>query len=296
MAKPKISPPKKLDVADAVSQVEVPRIKWKVVGAVVGAFAILWVTALMMTPSIGYWGVGAMGVLTAAALGLGIYVWRMTRKQAEILDIMKAAQGAEGRAQALEKLAADSDKDAMKALARAQLLAQEDPQKALEVLEGIDIAKAPSLVQDEVRSQRAMMYCFMNRPKDARPLVDEIKIDRVPDRKVKAKYAATVAEAFARTGKHDEAKKLLEEYKPDDPNVGSEIAPLLLRAQVYTYMATKNRGLAKKALDGLVAIDPNMVAPFVQRNVKPELQKMALQALADAGLAPRPQMKVRMKF
>jgi hypothetical protein len=58
---------------------------------------------------------------------------------------------------------------------------------------------------------------------------------------------------------------------------------------------TKNRGLAKKALDQLIALDPNMVAPFVQNNVNPELQKLALSALSDAGLAPRPQMKMRMK-
>jgi tetratricopeptide (TPR) repeat protein len=294
VAKPKISPPKRVDVAEAASQVEVPRIKWKVLGSILAGFAILWVTALMMTPSIGYWGVGVVAVLTVAAAGLGLYAWRMMSKQREILDIMKSAQGAEGRREALSRLAEGGDKDVMKALAHAQLLAQEDPHKALEALEAIDIAKAPSMVQDEVRSQRAMMYCFMGRPKDARPLVDDIKIDRQPDKKVKAKYAAVVAETFARTGKHDEAKKLLDEYKAED--AGDDLAPLLLRAQVYTYSATKNRGLAKKALDGLVAIDPNMVAPFVQKNTKPELQKLALSALSDAGLAPRPQMKLKMKM
>ena len=231
-----------------------------------------------------------------AALGLAFYVWRLTRKQREILDIMRAAQGEGGRREAIERLALGSDKDAMKALARAQLLAQEDPQKSLEALEAIDIAKAPSMVQDEIRSQRAMMYLFMNRPKDARPLADEIKIERQPDSKAKAKYAATVAEAFARTGKPEEAKKLLTEYKADDPTWAAEVGPLLWRAQVYTYMATKNRGLAKKALDALIALDPNMVAPFVQKTVNPELQKLALSALADAGLAPRPQMKMRMKM
>ena len=295
MAKPKISPPKKVDIAEAASQVEVPRVKWSVIGAIAGGFAILWVTALMMMPSIGYWGVGVMGVLTLLAIGLALYVLRMTRKQQEILQIMKGAQGAEGRREAIEKLAADGDKDALKAIARAQLLAQENPQAALEVLEGINIEKAPTMVQDEVRSQRAMMYCFMNRVKEARPLVDEIKLERSPDRKVKAKYAATIAETFARTGNPEGAKKLLDEYKADDPAYGAEIGPLLYRAQVYTYSLTKNRGLARKALDALIAMDPNMVAPFVQKNAKPELQKLAMEALAAAGMAPRPQMKMRMK-
>ena len=97
MAKPKITPPKKLDIAEAASNVEVPRIKWKVIGAILGGFAILWFTALMMMPAIGYWGVGVMGVLTVVAIGLGIYVFRMTQKQREILDIMKGAQGEAGR-------------------------------------------------------------------------------------------------------------------------------------------------------------------------------------------------------
>ena len=296
MAKPKISAPKKVDIAEAASQVEMPRIKWKMVATVLGGFLVLWITALMMMPAVGYWGIGVVGALTLAALGLALYVWRLTRKQREILDIMRGAQGDEGRRGAIERPGMGSDKDALKALARAQLLAQEDPQLAIAALEAIDIEKAPLVVQDEIRSQRAMMYLFMNRPKEARELADGIKIERQPEAKSKAKYAATVAEAFARTGKHDEAKKLLEDYKADDPAWASEVGPLLYRAQVYTYFATKNRGLAKKALDRLIAIDPNMVSPFVQKNVRPELQKLAMSALADAGLAPRPQMKVRMKM
>jgi tetratricopeptide (TPR) repeat protein len=296
VAKPKISPPKKIDIAEAASQVETPRIKWKIVGTVLAGFLVLWITAAMMYPVISYWGLVVVGILTVAALGLAFYVWRLTSKQKDILDIMRAAQGEGGRKEAIDRLAAGADKDAMKALARAQLLAQEDPQKSLEALEAIDIEKAPALVRDEIRSQRAMMYLFMNRPKEARPLVDEMKLERQPDAKAKAKYAATIAEAFARTGNADEAKKLMTEYKADDPQWTAEVGPLLWRAQVYTFMATKNRGLAKKALDQLIAIDPNMVAPFVQKNMNPELQKLAMQALSDAGLAPRPQMKMRMKM
>jgi hypothetical protein len=296
VAKPKISPPKKVDVAQAAAQVEIPGIKWKVVGTVLGGFALLWVTALMMMPSFGYWGIGVVGALTLAALGLGLYVWRLTYKQREILDIMRGAQGDAGRREAIERLGAAGEKDALKALARAQLMAQEDPQAAIEALEAIDIDKAPAVAQDEVRSQRAMLYLFLNRPKDARPLADAMKIERQPEPKAKAKYAAVVAEAFARTGKAAEAKKLLDEYKADDARWAADVGPLLYRAQVFTYMETKNRGLAKKALDALVKIEPNMLAPFVQKGARPELQKLAMQALSDAGLAPRQQMKMRMKM
>jgi tetratricopeptide (TPR) repeat protein len=296
VAKPKITAPKKVDIAEAAARVELPRIKWKILGTVLLGFGVLWITALMMMPSIGYWGVGAVAALTLAALGLALYVWRITHKQREILEIMRGAQGEGGRKDAIERLGTGADKDAMKALARAQLLAQEDPQQALEALEAIDIDKAPAVVQDEVRSQRAMMYLFMGRPKDARPMVDDIKLDRTSDARTRAKYVASIAEAYARTGRHDDAKKLLDDYKADDPQWAQDVGPLLYRAQVYTYVNTKNRGLAKRALDRLVALDPNMVAPFVQKNVKPELQKLALSALADAGLAPRQQMKMRMKM
>jgi len=295
VAKPKISPPKKVDVAEAAAKVETPRVKWKVVGTIALGFVALWLTSIMMIPSIGYWGVGVVGVLTLVALGFGGYVFRLTRKQSEILDIMRGAQGDAGRKQAIERLAQGADKDAMKALARAQLLAQEDPQEAIKALEAIDIASAPALAQDEIRAQRAMMYLFMGRSKEALPLVEEIKLERQPEPKAKAKYAATIAEAYARNGKHEQAKTLLDDYNADDTRWAEDVGPLLYRAQVYTYVATKNRGLAKKALDALVRIEPNMVAPFVQRNVKPELQKLALAALSDAGLAPRAQMKTRMK-
>jgi tetratricopeptide (TPR) repeat protein len=295
VAKPKIAPPKKVDIAQAAAQVEAPRVKWKVVGMIAAGFAALWLTSIMMIPAIGYWGVGVVGALTLAAVGFGVYVLRLTRKQSEILDIMRGAQGEAGRKQAIERLAQGSDKDAMKALARAQLLAQEDPQAAIEALEAIDIASAPALAQDEIRSQRAMMYLFMGRAKDALPLVEEMKMDRQPDAKAKAKYAATIAEAYARNGKAEQAKALLGDYKADDPSWAEDVGPLLYRAQVYTYVATKNRGLARKALDALVKIEPNMVAPFVQRSVSPDLQKLAIAALQDAGLAPKPSMKTRMK-
>ena len=97
MAKPKITAPKKVDIAQAAAQVEMPRIKWKIIGTVLLAFGVLWITALMMMPSFGYWGVGVVAALTLAALGLGVYVWRLTSKQREILEIMRAAQGEGGR-------------------------------------------------------------------------------------------------------------------------------------------------------------------------------------------------------
>mgnify|MGYP003952044023 CR=1 FL=1 len=291
MTKSRIQAPKQTDIAEAASKAEVPGIRWKTVGTVLAAFAILWLTSLMMFEQVGFWGVGAVGVLTLVAIGFGLYVWRMTRKQKEILNILKGASGEEGREAALQALAKGSGKDAMKALAHAQLVAQQDPQAGLEILEAIDIAKAPALVQDEVRAQRVMMYLFLNRPRDARPFADDIRTDKAPDKNSRAKYAALVAETMARTGNAPRGKELLSDLEGVD--AGSELAPLVFRAQVYTYAATKNRGLARKAMDGLVSVDPNMVAPFMQKGVRPELKQIAQQALAAVGMAPKQQIKVR---
>jgi hypothetical protein len=105
-------------------------------------------------------------------------------------------------------------------------------------------------------------------------------------------YAAVSAEAFARTGKPDEAKKLLETYDADDKEYG-EVRAMLLRAQVYTYLATKNRGLSEQAMRKLAKEDPNMLAPFLQKGARPELQQMAQKALRGAGFAPKPKMKIQ---
>jgi hypothetical protein len=57
-------------------------------------------------------------------------------------------------------------------------------------------------------------------------------------------------------------------------------------------MATKNRGLAQQSMSKIAKLDPNMLAPFVQKGARPELQELAKKALKRAGLAPKMKMKV----
>lgn len=278
--------------AEALAKMERPQVKWQVIAQIGGAFAILWVTAFMLHPYVGYWGVGVVGVLTLVAAGFGVYIYRWTRKSQAIVDIMKGATDADGRKLALEQLASGDPKDALNALARAQILAQTDPNAAMHVLESIDLVKAPAMVQDDVRSQLGLLYLRVNRVRDARALADEIRLDRQSNSKAKAMYAAIVAESFARTGKVDEAAKLLETYRAEDPEYG-EIAALLLRAQVFTYITLKKRGLARKAMENMAAIEPNLLGAFVQKGSAPELSKLAKEVLASAGAIPR--VKFRMK-
>ena len=277
------------DLAAALAEQETPAIKWKAIAQIAGAIAVLWVTAFILVPFIGYWGVGVVGVLTLVAIGFGIYVWRLTSRSRAIIDIMKTAVDEQGRQRAIEALGGD-EKDAMKALARAQLLGQTDPQEAQRVLEAVDIAKAPNVVQDDVRGQLAMLYLRNNRTREARALVDLMRLDRRPDPKSKALYAAVMAEALARTGSAEEARKLLETYNPDETDQ-LEVRAMLLRAQVYTFVTLKKRGLAKRAMDALVEIEPNLLGAFLLKGGPPEVAKLARQSLGESGAGPKLKIK-----
>lgn len=290
MANPKKRSFAPKDPAEALAQIETPQIKWKVIAQIGGAFAVLWVTAVMAMQWVGYAGLIVMGVLTAAAIGFGLYLWRMTRRQRVILEIMKSATDPQGRKRAIEELGAGGGSDAMKAVAQAQLLAATDPNEALKVLEGIDLKKAPMVVQDEVRAQLSLLYLRNNRVREARALADDMRLDRQPQPKAKAFYAAIMAESFARTGKAEEAKKLLDTYNDADPAF-AEVRSILLRAQVFTYFQLKKRGLAKRAMDTLAEIEPGMLAAFTMKGTNPEIIALARQTLASAGFAPKVKLK-----
>lgn len=278
------------DPQQALRDMETPTIKWKVIAQVVAAFAVLWVTALMSMQWVGYWGIGVVGVITVAAIGFGLYLYRMTSKSKQIIDLMKGATDEQGRKAAIDALSEGAGKDAMKAMAQAQLLAMTDPVEAQRVLEGIDLKKAPAMVQDDVRSQLALMYLRNNRTREARELADGIRLDRQPNPQAKALYAAVIAEANARTGNPDESRKLLETFKPE--NAGSpDSAAMLYRAQVFTSMALKKRGLARTAMEAMARIEPNLLGAFLQKGASPELSKMARQVAAGVGLVPK--MKVQ---
>ena len=283
------------DQAVALEEMAEPKMNWKVLGLIGLALGVVWVIAGILQPTIGNVGLIVAGVLTVVALGFLGWVWRLTRKSANIAAILKGATDKEGRAAALEQLRARQSpggKDAINAIAQAQLVAQEDPSEAIRILEAIDVNKAPAIVQDDVRANLAMFYLVTGRTREARELADQIRLDRQAQAKAKAMYAAVVAESFARTGDAEEARKLLETYDPSDGDYG-QVTGMLLRAQVYTYTATKKRGRARTAMQQLLAVDPNMVAAFVQKGQRPEVTRLAKSVLAEAGALPKPKMRVR---
>jgi hypothetical protein len=293
MAKPKkLPPPSAPDAAQAMSQAEAGGIKWSVVAQIGLGALVVWGLAVASVPYVGWWAVAIVGALTAVLLGYGAWVWRFTRRQQQLVKVLRRATDEEGRKAALAELEAKGSKDSMAALARAQLLLRDDPREALRILEGIDVKKEAGPIQDEVRSNLAFIYLTQNRPKDARPLVDALRLDRQANAKAKAMYAAVMAETFARTGKPDEAKKLLETYSADDPEYG-EVALVLLRAQVYTYVATKNRGLVRKAMRKMAERDPNQLAPFAQKGASADLQAAVREVLGEAGFQTKAKTKIQ---
>ncbi len=291
--------PKPKSPAEGIADIEKPTIKWRTIGMIVAAFAVLWVTAFMIQSYsedgvFGWIAVGAVGVLTLVAIGFGIYIYRLTLKSRGIVDILAQATDAEGRKRAIEQLEAGDSSDAMNALARAQLVSRDKPMQAIKILEGIDIDKAQAVVQDDVRANLGFLYLMNGRAKDARKLADDLRLDRQPNAKAKAMYAAVSAEAFARTGKAGEAQKLLETYDANDPEF-ADVKGMLLRAQVYTYLKLKKRGRAEGAMKELAQVDPNMLAPWIGKRVRPEIKKMAERALRAMGVAPKMQMKIQRK-
>ncbi len=273
------------DPAEALARLERPTVRWKAIVQIVLAFAVIWIVALMVVPWVGYWGVGAAGLLTLLGLGFGLYIWRITRKSAAIVDLLKGATDEAGRREAIARLEKEG-KDALAALARAQLVAAEDPTAAIDILEAIEIEKAPLLVQDDIRANLALLYLMRNKARRARELVEQIRLDRQAQPKSRALAAAVKAEALARTGAPKEALELMEHHEADDPEF-VEVRAMLLRARVYTFHANKKRGLMRKAMEQLAAERPEMLAPFVARGQHPDIVKAARHVLQRAGAIPR---------
>lgn len=283
--------PNQEKMGEALENLERPSMNWKVVGQIAIGFAVVWIVAGMLTPYIGYWGLGIAGVLTLVAIGFGLYIWNMMRKSANIVDILKGATDEEGRAKAMAALSAGKGgDDVMNKLAQSQLMMQEDPKEAVAILESIDIKKAPKLLQNDVRAQLGLLYLITNRAKEARALADEMSLDGQVQQKQKAMYAAVMAESFARTGKGSEAGKLLETFDADDPEY-AEVRALLLRAQVYTWNNLKKRGRARTALMRLARIDPNQLGAFLQKGTHPQIVALAREVAQKEGLVPRQKMR-----
>ncbi len=221
-----------------------------------------------------------MAVVTLLVLGVVVWGYRLIKKQRSLISTLQGAQQSpEARRAALAKLEEGKDKSKPEMVfARAQLLAQDDPQAALKLLEKTDLKSFPAAMQDDVALLKAQIYLSMGRTQDARKCADVINLDNPERAQVRAMAATIVAEAWARTGKPKEALDLLTTVKPAKKD--AEQLELQMRVvRVFAKFATNQRAQARTELVQLADEDLNQLGRFVlpQFRVHPELVKLARQ-------------------
>ena len=256
-------------------ELDSPLFNRKNLGIGLAAVAVMWLTAAMTGSK---WVLGIMGVLTLAAIGGLIWVYRLVKKQRAMVSLLQSAQGSpEARKAAIAQLQGD-DKDVLKMVARAQLEAQDDPKKAIATLEALDLSKVPSTSQDDVRVLRAQLYLASGRLRDAANMADGINLGAAPNAQAKAMVTAIVGEAWARTGKADRALVILDDLKVDDAEMG-QAAILVRMAKVFAAFHAGKKDRAKKEIEGLMKLDVNYLGRFVMPGgaIHLELQQLAKQ-------------------
>ena len=255
--------------------------------------AIVWVVAILIGHP--YVLIGA-GVLTVVAAGIVGWAYRYMNKSRAVANILRNANisSAEGRKEAMDKLEAGAGKGDVAALfAKAQLLMHEDPRKALEVLEDINLDKTMAPVADEARGQRAMIHLLLGEVDRARPLVDGIDLSRHEQIKARAGLAAVVAEGWARSGQSKRASETLDLFDPENSEL-EDIKPQLYRARAFAAAQSSDVKRMRHALRRLRAINPQLLGGFVQKKVHPLLEKEAKQMLMQTGAVPKKMIRRRM--
>lgn len=219
-----------------------------------------------------------MGVLTLVIIGGLVWLLRLLSKQKRFSGMLEgAASSPEARRAAIAKLEADKDaNDPTNMIARAQLVAADDPKKALEMMEGIQTKLIPAQVQDDYALLLSQLYLGFGRAKDARPLVDKVNLDNPQRKEQRGLMVAVVAEAWARTGKHAEALTLLESV---NFSADAQLRIPLLVARTFARFASGKKGAAREDMKLMAMDDVNLLGRFLmpQFRVHPELQRLARQ-------------------
>lgn len=260
---------------------------------------IIWIIALAIP---GVWPKAIAGVLTLLVAGVLIWALRFAKRSRAVAQIVRTADTAEARKDAIAKLDTEFKKDDTAAIfAKAQLQMQEDPRAALKTLETINLDKVMAPMADEARAQRAMIHLILSETDEARALVDKIDMTRHKEAKARAMMAAIVGEAWARTGQAKKAVELLETFDPAD-EAYAELKPQLLRSRAFAYAWANNTKQMKSTLRTLGAMNAQFLSGFITkkknpmgvppRGVHPALEKEAIDMLMRSGAVPR-KMQVR---
>jgi hypothetical protein len=245
----------------------------------------VWVIAVLITRP---WAFAIAAAITVGAAGLVIWALRFAKKTREVASIVQGADTPEARKEALAKLESSYKKgDTAAVFAKAQLLLQEDPRKALEALEQIDLSKVMAPIADEARAQRALIHLILGEADRARPLADGIDLSRHQQAKTRVTLATVIGESWARTGQAKKALDTLLVFDPEDPEF-TEAKGQLYRALAFAHAAVNDSKAMKRDLRKLLAINPQLLGGFVgQRKIHPLLQQEATQLLKQSGAVPR---------
>jgi len=254
---------------------------------------VVWIVVLLIGHPIGLIIAGIATVLAAALVVWALHYMNKSKKVASILSSADMSS-AEGRRKAMEQLEPSAGKGDTAALfAKAQLQMHEDPRKALETLEQINLDKVMAPIADEARGQRAMLHLLLGEVDRARALVDAIDLSRHEQTKSRAALAAVVAEAWARSGQAKKGNETLDLFDPDSGEL-EEVKPQLYRARAFAAAALGDTKRMKHALRKLKAINVQLLAGFVQKRVHPLLEKEARQMLMQSGAVPKKVVRQRM--
>ncbi|MFO0585890.1 MAG: hypothetical protein U0441_00050 [Polyangiaceae bacterium] len=263
-----------------------------------GPVLAVWIIAFFIS---GWVAKAVAGVLT---IGFGVvlwYVWNRLQRTRKVIDIVKTADSAEARKEAIAKLDTDFKKDdAAAIMAKAQLQMQDDPREALRTLETVKLDKVLPNEADEIRVQRAMVHLMFGETENARELVDKVDVERHKEAKGRATVVAIIAEAWARSGQAKKAVELLDKITIDAEL--EDIRPQLLRARAFAYAWANQTKQMRQTLKELQALNPQYLSGFITkkkhpmgvapRGVHPILEKEAFDMLARApGMQRRTEVR-----
>lgn len=263
-----------------------------------GPVLAVWIIAFFIT---GWVAKAVAGVLTIGFAAILFYVWRRLQRTRKVIDIVKTADSAEARKEAIAKLDTDFKKDDASAImAKAQLQMQDDPREALRTLETVKLDKVLPNEADEIRVQRAMVHLMFGETENARELVDKVDVERHKEAKGRATVVAIIAEAWARSGQAKKAVELLDKITIDAEL--EDIRPQLLRARAFAYAWANQTKQMRQTLKELQALNPQYLSGFITkkkhpmgvapRGVHPILEKEAFDMLARApGMQRRTEMR-----
>lgn len=254
--------------------------------------AVVWIIALILP---GWIPKAVAGALSAVGVGVVLWLDRYVKKQQALASLLKGAETAEGRKEALEKIDAQFKKgDAQALLAKANLQMQDDPREALATLESINLDKELAPVAGQVRAMRAMIHLSLGEPQEARALADKLDLGKQQEPKTRVMFAAVASEAWARTGQGRKAVDTLDLFNPEAPDMG-EMRTQLWRARAFAYAAVNDTKGVARALKKLSDINPHLLGMFIQqKKIHPLIEREAKQLVMRMGIVPRKMVRQKM--